>query len=144
MSEVEKVDLLQQCAEAFKTAHKSLMVGGAMLYQIKKENLWEADFGSYSAYLDFIGISDSVASKITTVYEHYVIKGGFSQRKLEEVDYEKLYLATRLKGEPETQLIQAQTLTRSEIKAELSEKGGEDCTHPNEIKICPDCHKRLG
>ena len=137
--------ILQETAKCFTAARKNLMQGAAQLYKISKEDLW--DNGQYSSFSEYLNgecqISDSFASKLITVYTHYVINGGVSQIKLESVDYEKLYLATKLTGDAEEQAVKAETLSRSEIKDELGSKDGVDCAHTNLIQICAHCGKRV-
>jgi len=139
------MNILEETAACFTAARKNLIQGASQLYKISQEKLW--DNGQYSSFSEYLNgecqISDSFASKLITVYTHYVVTGGVSQIKLESVDYEKLYLAAKLPGSVEEQAVKAETLSRSEIKDELASKDGVDCPHTNLIQICAHCGKRV-
>lgn len=136
-------NLLNQAADCFNSIRKNFYEGAKLLHQIKTEELWKGEHGSFSEYLEQeCKISDGFASKLIQVYEVFVLEAGFSQRKLEEVDHEKLYLSLKLPGTLEKRLIQAQTLTRAELKQQrVYEENGEECTHPG--SMCIKCHMRM-
>lgn len=144
MNEIEN-DILLKAARCFEGVRQRISEGMGYLYEISEKNLW--DNGQYSSFSEFCesgcGISKSFASRLLTVYKHYVIEGGVSQRNLELTDPDKLYLAIGLPGSPDKQLVKAETLTRQEIKDELASDENGDCTHEKTIIICARCHKRI-
>lgn len=136
--------VLEEAADHFKSARTNILIGASLLYQIASERLWEAKYAKFGDYLEGeCQISESYASKLIKSYKHYVVDGGLSPRNLEDTDLEKLYLAISLTGTPVQQAIKAETLTRSEIKAELSEKDGVECQHLQTLTICASCHARV-
>lgn len=137
--------ILTKAAECFTNARKNVYEGASLLYQIDQEKLWEGNYDSFGEFVEQdCQLSQGYASKLIQSWKFYVVDGGLSQRKLEGVDAEKLYLALKLpEGTPEKRLIQAQTLSRQELRAELTEKDGVDCQHEKTITICASCHKRL-
>lgn len=138
------LNLLETAATCFKQAQKNLIQGAALLYRINSEKIWESNYSSFGEYVEQeCGISTSMASKLLKAYSYYAIESNIPQQELENVDYEKLYLTTALKDlTPEEKLVRAKSWSRSEIKAELSQKDGIDCAHPNKITICATCHAR--
>lgn len=136
--------ILKETAALCKGIRVSLVQVARNLHEISSRELWKAEYGSYAEYLEAeCQISQGFASKLTGVFSHFVLEGGLSQRKLEGVDSEKLYLAMRLPMKPEEQLMRAQTWTRGELKAELASGGGEECSHENTVEICSRCHSRV-
>jgi len=138
-------NILETAASCFKQAQKNLIQGAALLYQINSEKTWESNYSSFGEFVEQeCGISTSMASKLLKAYSFYAIEAKIPQQELENVDYEKLYLTTALKDmTPEEKLIRAKSWSRSEIKAELHQKDGKDCEHPETIHICATCHKRV-
>lgn len=139
------VNVLEQAATFFQNARRSLIAGAELLYKIRQGNLWEGQYSSFAEYVeDECQISRGQASKLLTVYEHFVITHGVSQRNLEGADMEKLYLATSLEVEPEQALIRAKTLTRQELRDELSSGPQGDCAHDCEhFTLCGRCNRRV-
>lgn len=136
--------VLTEAALCFIQARRNLIEGAAYLYQISTNSLWEGKFSSLGAYVEQeCQLSQGYASKLIKAYEHYVVEGGLSQRKIEGTDPEKLYLAIALTGTPEEQAMKAETLTRSELKQERAMKDDVECEHLTTIHICASCHQRV-
>ena len=99
-------------------------------------------YDSFNEYLGTpeIGLSRSYAFKLIKVYEVFVEKHNVPVDQLQDVDVEKLYIATTLiKGEDyEERLEQARTLSRSDLREFIS--GGY-----KEYKMieCPYCHEKF-
>jgi hypothetical protein len=137
---------LQQAAECFMHARGNLMEGAAYLIEIKDKKLWQGAYSSFKEYLEqACQISPGMASKLIKVYQHYVLEGGFSQRNLQGVDNEKLYMLVEAPMTVETKFTKAQNLSRAELRQELAEHNHPTCTHPQtySVLICEDCQKRL-
>ncbi|GAG06165.1 unnamed protein product [marine sediment metagenome] len=85
-----------------------------------------------------IGLSRSYAFKLIKVYEVWVEKYNIEVEKLQDIDVEKLYIATTLiKGEDyEERLEQARTLSRSDLRSFTS--GGYKRYN---VITCPYCKK---
>ncbi len=141
--------ILDNAAVCFRSARSSLMEGAKFLHEIAKDELWRGSYSSFAEYLELeCQISQGFASKLIKVYQSYVVEGGLSLRKLEGVDYERLYMAIPLKMPADDRVEQAMQLSRSDLRESLrSEKHG-DCTHPKgqqevfyRCKVCGKFHK---
>jgi len=134
--------VLDETASFFTTARQNLMAGAAGLYKIRTEELWKEKYASFAEYLEDIQVSQGMASKLISTFQFYVLDNGFSQAKLENIDHEKLYLALKLEGTAEKKYTSALTLSRQELRQEVIDPNDE-CTHPETIKICASCHRRV-
>lgn len=81
------------------------------------------------------------ATKRMASHQRFVIEGGFSPAKLDEVgDTERLYLSTLTEGSPEEQFARALTWSRDDFKEDKKDV----CEHPMPpITVCPDCWKQI-
>lgn len=133
--------LLGRTKLAFQNARSAIIDAIALLYQVREENAWEGQFGSFNEFLEEgCQMDKGQASRLLTAYEHFAINGRVELAQLRAVNPEKLYLASSLPGTPEEQLAKATTLSRSELNIERADKGGEhECAY---IEICKFCHKR--
>jgi hypothetical protein len=154
MNELTDIQLLDRCSEAFKSVRTSLYEACAYLYQIEQNGAWEGKYSSFSEYVEQeCQISRGQASKLLTVWRYFVIERGVSQAKLEKIDAEKLYLATKLPQEtfsgvrsPDDLLTIAREWSRQDFRDELASHEGVDCGHPEgkRIVLCGICSKRVG
>lgn len=136
--------ILQAAAACFNSARQSLIRGAGYLHHIKQQELWKESHESFGQYVESeCHISQSFAAKLVKIYDHYVVAGGVSEQTLEGVDSERLYMALDLPGTTHEQVEKARLLTRRELKAELHEKEGVDCPHPEIIRICAVCKQRV-
>jgi len=135
--------VLEKCVTCFTAARQNLIEGAKYLHEISHAKLWQDNYNSFGEFVEQeCQISQGFASKLISVYEHYLVAGGVSQRNLENVDAEKLYLASKLPGTPEEQLTKALTLSRGELKQQKQfEDTGAECTHPS--LICAKCHSKV-
>ena len=142
MNEI-KLTVLEECSSCFTSARQNLIRGARYLHDISVGKLWQDNFSSFGEFVEQeCQISQSFASKLIAVYNHYLVSGGVSQRNLEGVDAEKLYLALKLPGSPEEQLTKAKTLSRGELKQQKEfEETGEECKHTT--LICAKCHAKV-
>lgn len=137
------MNLLDQTEQLFHSARLSLIEAAAALYEVRRTEAWKERYENWQDFLETISVSQSQASKMLYVFEHYAIEGGVSHAKVAGTDLEKLYLATGLEGTPEEQVEKASLLSRSEIRAQrVYEERGEEHEHMP-ITICSVCHTRL-
>lgn len=138
------MNLLEKTEQLFHSARLSLIEAAAALYEVRKTEAWAERYESWQDFLHSVSVSQSQASKMLSVFEHYALNGGVSHAKVAEVDLEKLYLATSLEGTPEEQATKAQLLSRSEIRSQraFEDFGEEHACEP--LTICKICHKKLG
>lgn len=139
--------VLAEAADHFRNARINIYEGAKLLYQIDTENLWEGSYSSFTEYVEQeCQLSRGYASKLLSAWNFYVIEGGVSQRNLEGVDVEKLYLAIKLpEGTAEDRLVKAREWNRQDFKDELSTRDGVECQHPeeNHVTICGICSRRV-
>lgn len=129
------MNLLEKTEALFQKARVSVIEAAVALYECHDTGAWKERYESWGEFVEVLGISGGQATKMLTTIEHYRIGGGFSQRKLAEVELERLYLATKLKGTPEEQFEKALVLSRSEINSQrIYEKTGEE--HTCQCRIC--------
>lgn len=134
---MRKNGLVYQTRELLHAVRGSLIRVAQNLYQIKSSGQFE-NWGDFCQ--NELDISESFASKLLTVNRVFLLEAGISPEKLEGIDYEKLYAASKLEGTPEEKLAKAQTLTRRELKEEKNE---EDIHDHEPITICKRCSLRL-
>ena len=116
--------LVEQTKELLHAVRGSLIHVGANLYQIKTSEEWKQYETTWGAFCEgTLQISQSQASKLLSIHEHFVLKGGMDTKELEGVDYEKLNTARSLSGSPQEQLAKAKTLSRSELREEKVDDG---------------------
>jgi hypothetical protein len=132
------MNLLEKTEQLFHNARVSLIEAAAALYEVQKTEVWKHVSENWGEYVATLGISQTAASKYINVIEHY---RDVSQRKLADVDLEKLYLAKSLEGTPEEHFEKALVLSRSELKEQkVFEESGEEHQHSY---ICRICHRQL-
>lgn len=133
--------VIEKTKELLGGVRHSLVEVMCNLHALKERGGWEAHASSWGEFCESeLNISQSFASKLITVANHYLIEGGFSPDKIEGIDYECLYLAAKTEGTPEEQVAKARTLTRRELKEERN----DDEPHEHEpISICKHCSIRL-
>lgn len=99
-------------------------------------------YDSFSEYLGTpeIGLCRSYAFKLIKIYEVWVEKYNIEVEKLQDIDVEKLYIATTLiKGEDyEERLEQARTLSRSDLRG-FTDRGYKQY----KTVQCPNCNFRF-
>ena len=140
MNELSKTDaLIAQTKDLIHAVQGSLIQVGINLHQIKTEGLWEHKADNWSHFVESeLGISQSQASKLLAIHDHFILKGGLDPQELVGIDYERLYSARKLGGTVEEQVSKAKTLTRRELKEERNEE------EPHEhIPCCVICRIRL-
>jgi hypothetical protein len=122
---------------------------GEMLYNIRKERLYEPAWSSWDEYcMEFKDFSQSSISKVISVYETFVLKFDIPAEKLAAVGWTKLYalipMITSKTGALEW-IRKANSLTKADIEKEMVEaKTGvlmSKCKHPDAflLRVCPTC-----
>lgn len=130
--------LLEQTKKAFADVRSSVIVAMQKLYQVKEEGAWESVASSWGEYVESeLGISQGFSSKLLSVNKHYLLEANISPEKIENIDYECLYLAAKTEGTPEEQIEKARTLTRLELK---QTKNDEAPHTPDFVEYCKTCH----
>lgn len=128
-----------------KVSDQANAMSRELLFRINNEKLWQDRFSSWNEFVESpegLGKSASWASKQLSIHDCYY--GKVSQRKLESIDSERLYLAIRLPGTPEEKLTKAELWGRSEIRDQLASTSEGDCQHDCEhVTLCSRCSRRV-
>ena len=142
-TKIIKLDILQKASLCFKQVRQDLIAGASLLWKIKSEELWKEKYDSFSEFLaSDCDLSDGQASKLIRVWQFYAVDSGFPQAKITGVDIERLYLATKLDGDPDKKLATASTLSRQELRQSLSEQIHGECMEHEWITFCAKCRTR--
>ncbi len=148
MNEIQNYSLLEKGADCFNAARKNIYAGAAILYEIEQTSAWEGKYSSFAEYVEQeCQISKGFASKLLASWKYYVIDAGVSPINFQGIDYEKLYMTTKLaSGTTEERLVKAREWNREDIRAELSTHDGRECDHPEDKRVilCGCCGKRVG
>lgn len=134
------MNLLTETKQIFATVRSGIVLAMQKLYQVKEEGVWTQVASTWGEYVESeLGISQGFASKLLTVNNHFLLEGSVSPEKLEGIDYEKLYNASKLPGTIAEQIEKARTLSRSELKQERND--AEPVPHvPEFVEFCTFCH----
>lgn len=137
------MNLLEKTEQLFHSARVSLIEAAAALYQVQQTEAWKEQNETWGDYVNTLGLSSTKASKLTSTFEHFVIKGGVSHAKVASIELDRLYLSKNLQGTPAEQIEKALTLTRGELREQrvYEETGAEHLCVP--VTICTICNKRL-
>lgn len=130
--------LISQTKELLNAVRGSSVKIGSNLYEIKSQLDPNVVWGDLLR--DEFDISEGFASKLMSIWRVLVVEGGVSQEKLEGIDGEKLYLATKLEGTAEEKIAKARLLTRRELKEERNDEQPHDHVP---VSICKTCSIRL-
>lgn len=114
-------ELIDQTKKLLTAVRGSLIRVAQNLYRIKEEKAYGEKFGAFCE--SELGISEGFASKLLSVHKTYILEGGLPPERLEGLDYEKAYLASKLEGTVEERLAKAETLTRAELREENVDDG---------------------
>ena len=134
MTDLTTQDLITHTRELWNTGKKVMIQVAWNLAQIQKSDAWK-NFKTFPQFCeDELGIGQSQTSKLLTIADYYLEK--YSPEEIGAADYESLYMASRLPGSVEENLAKAQTLKRSELRAERQETA--PCEHSFK-KFCEHC-----
>jgi len=115
--------ILDETKKAFANYRESTIEAAACLYDVHTGEAWKEVAETWGTYVEQeLGVSQSFASKLLTVYRHFCIEGNIPKKQLNGLDYEKAYLSAKLTGTVEEQLAKARSLTRGELKLEKNDE----------------------
>lgn len=132
LSDVDKAIFL------VKLTDKATSYTRELLYKIFADKSWEERFTSWDEFVNSpegLGKSSGWASKNLAVHKHYSIEGGISGDEL-QLDTEKLYIASKLAGTPQEQLVKASVLTREDLKLEKNDDQPHEAEYDTFCKKC--------
>lgn len=131
---------VEETKKLLGSVRQSLVKVAANLYFLRSNGQHEK-FGQYAE--EEFGLSQSMTSKLLTIYSAWVVRAGVPQESIEGQDYEKLYgYVPLLEGkDPETALAEVKMWSRRDIKDEKQEKA--PCAHENHGDCCYDCWSKL-
>lgn len=134
--------LIVETRELLHAVRGSLIHVAQNLYRIKTEGIWEGRASSWSEFCESdLQISQSQASKLLSIHQHFIVDGGLQPEDLIGTDYEKLNAVRKLPGTVQEQMSIARTLSRKEIRDSFSES--IQCEHTKTYVICADCGTRI-
>jgi len=64
---------------------------GERLYNIKKDEMWQGSYNNFSEFLVDLGISDAQASKLSQIYQRFVLDYGVEVHELAKFGIKRLY-----------------------------------------------------
>ena len=136
MTNLQVQDVIEQTKQLLGGVRQSLVKVAANLHFLRASNQYEGKFGQYAE--ETFGLSQSMTSKLVSLYDGWVIKAGVSPEQIEGEDYEKLYgyLPLLENKDPETALAEVKSWSRADIKAEKQEK--TPCI-PDFKEVCVKC-----
>jgi hypothetical protein len=152
MAKNEKELALNYCEDTILLRDKieeSFLELGARLFKIRNEELFKGQYESYPLFLEELKISESVASRLVTVWRTFVDEYQLSPAKLLRIGWSDLYQVSRVtkdKDEVLELIEKGQVLSSGDLRKEMLEvsTGIEmaQCDHPQAyvIKVCPTCH----
>lgn len=135
-SDLKQEQYVDACIWLVKATDKAENLSRRLLYEIEQNKLYDSKFSSWSEFVespDGLGKTKGWASKQLKIYKRFNLDGGFSNEELENIDSERLYLATLLPGTPQEQLTRSKVWSRSEIQEELREN--KHGVHEHELDL---------
>jgi len=124
----------------------SFLILGERLNKIHEEKLWSGHYESYGEFLADMKITEATASRLTTVYQTYVVERGVPIQLLAKAGWSSLYTAIPLLADQSSEDVvdKAISLRRKDLELEVKE-GKNPCSHPEtfQVEVCRDCHIRL-
>ena len=137
MSELSIPTVIENTKQLLGGVRQSLVKVAANLYFLRESNQFEGKFGQWAE--EEFGLSQSMTSKLLTIYSAWVVRAGIPQEQIEGQDYERLYgYVPLLEGkDPDQALAEVKAWSRADIKAEKQEKA--PCPHEHIERCCTDC-----
>ena len=124
---------------------KSFITLGKLLYECKEHGYW-SDIGreSFQELTEEAGISYSLATRLTGIYEQFILLLGKTEQELLDIGVSKaivLLPALRSGAVKEEFMEQARELTVRDLKIELGQKVTE--TDAQHFIVCKRCGEKL-
>lgn len=146
LNEVDAREFLRKAGELVTTIETTYLELGARLFTIRETGIWKVQYDSYEDYLEDIKVRPSKATMVTTVHEHYKLKGGFKDETLAKIGYSKLYASVPLIESDgiDLALSKALTLRRKDIEDEVRVLKHGEHTHQlgtDRFGVCNTCGK---
>lgn len=137
MNELTTQSVVEETKGLLGAVRQSLVKVAANLHFLREKGEFEGKFGAYAE--ETFGLSQSMTSKLLTIYSAWVVRAGVPQEAIENTDYEKLYgYVPLLEGkDPQTALAEVNAWSRNDIKDEKQEK--VPCAHPEVKPCCTTC-----
>lgn len=151
-SEQEAFNYCQETIEMKTKLELGYMTVAQRLWNIKNNNLAEAQYGGWDSFLSEIGIDKGVAKQMMYVYKKFVIENRIdAQDVVDAGGYSVMYRVLPLVKDRQTALDAIETVknlkTRELVIKHLADKKNEgkaNCSHKNTytLEICDDCGDR--
>lgn len=144
---------LEYCTDTLTLKDKieeSFLLLGQRLKKIRDEELYKGQYETFPNFLEELKVSESVASRLISVYQRFMVEYGLSQEKVLRVGWSDAYQimkATDNKEEAEEWVEKGQVLSSGDLRKELTEKRtGKDmrtCEHEfYTLRVCRKCQTK--
>jgi hypothetical protein len=152
MNQIIPLDYCLTTIELKKNIESAFLVMAEHLYNIRQQELWKSNWGSWAEYLKELDVSESTASKLVKVHETYVIEYKVDERVLVDANWSSLYEAIPLlaEGKDPTEVVESfAKLSRDDQRQLIKETKNGPCKHEWEVikmRRCTECGKleRMG
>lgn len=95
----KEIQPLNYCTETIhlkRTIQSAFLTLAERLYNIRRDEMWTSNWGSWYEFLEELDVSEATASKLIKVYEFYVIGHKIEEQKLVAISWDSLYSAIPL------------------------------------------------
>jgi len=118
---------------------------GERLYNIKKDEMWEGMYNSFSEFLVDLAISDAQASKLSQIYQKFVLDYKIDVPRLAKIGQKRLYEIIPMitdKNSLASVLERIEGLSSDDVVAIAREhKHGEHKHQDEKFVICKICRR---
>lgn len=146
--EIEPRSYCTETIQLKRTIQSAFLTLAERLYNIKRDEMWTTNWGSWQEYLEELDVSEATASKLIKVYEVYVIQYKIDEVKLVKLGWDSLYSAIPLIAESEKKPIEVvedfSHLRKADQREVLREAKKGPCEHNWEeisMRRCSHCGK---
>lgn len=149
LDEEEANKFCEETAQLSRGLQKAEMLLAPRLYKIRKQKLYQKAYQYEKLYMfcDEINMSESKVSRLSSIYEKFVITLGVPFDALQNIDYTKLDVIKKVcetKDLAYHWIDEAKELSIRDLKRKVKAVIGEDdpeCDHQNTylVRHCKDC-----
>ena len=155
MTTLQEVEAYNYCQEtlALKSNIERAYLGiCARLHKIKKERLYEANFGSWELFLEEMRVDKGSAERMVRIYETFILSLGIQEELVQNAGgwsvVAELLPIAKTKEDAEEGLEFASKATKKDVRMYVREKLGIApsalCEHKDTytVRVCRDCGER--
>ncbi len=150
---LQRLGYCEKALELKQEIEGHFLLLGEYLHQIKENRLYEPQWTSFEEFVFEMKMSTNTANKLIQVHKTFILSYGFTSNEIKNAGgfsllVDVLPMVTSRKS-AEKWLLSASTLTRSDLRKEITEaKTGiqmKDCEHAETytVTICKHCGERI-